>query len=44
MLKICRLTKHGVELLRVEVPLPPGRLVALGLGIVSVVELWLSPK
>lgn len=38
------LTEHGVELLRVEVPLAPGRLVTLGLGIVGVVELRLRPE
>lgn len=38
------LTEHGVELLRVEVPLAPGRLVTLGLGVVGVVELWLRPE
>lgn len=40
----CWLTKHCVELLRVQVPLPPGCLVTLGLGIVRVVELWFCPK
>jgi len=39
-----RLTEHGVELLQVEVPLPPGRLVTLGLGVVGVVELGLCPE
>lgn len=39
-----QLTEHGVELLRVEVPLAPGRLVTLGLGVVGVVELGLRPK
>lgn len=38
------LTKHCVELLRVKVPLPPGSLVTLGLGIVCMVELWFCPK
>lgn len=38
------LTEHGVELLRVEVPLPPRRLVPLGLGVVGVVELGLRPE
>lgn len=38
------LTEHGVKLLWVEVPLPPGCLVTLGLGIVGMVELWFCPK
>lgn len=33
------LTEHGVELLWVEVPLPPRRLVTFRLGVVGVVEL-----
>lgn len=44
LLASCRLTEHGVELLRVEVPLPPGCLVTLGLGIVGMVELWFRPE
>lgn len=39
-----QLTEHGVKLLRVEVPLPPGCLVSFGLGVVGVVELWFRPK
>lgn len=38
------LTEHCVELLRVKVPLPPGSLVTLGLGVVGMVELWFCPK
>lgn len=38
------LTKHGVKLLRVQIPFSPGRLVAFGLGVVSVVKLRLGAK
>lgn len=38
------LTEHCVKLLWVEVPLPPGCLVTLGLGIVGMVEFWFCPK
>lgn len=44
LLASCRLTEHGVELLWVEVPLPPGCLVTLGLGIVGMVELRFRPE
>lgn len=38
------LTEHGVKLLRVQIPLSPGGLVAFGLGIISMVKFWLRAK
>lgn len=38
------LTEHGVKLLRVQIPLAPGGLVAFQLGIVGMVELWFSAE
>lgn len=38
------LTEHCVKLLWVKVPLPPGSLVTLGLGIVGMVKLRFCPK